>query len=124
MEDEPDGSVRSQVRAMRAGGWLWKTLVFVAGLFFVTLGIGAVVLPGPFSIPPILLGLWIWSTEFAWAERLRVRAAVKARIAWEAAKQRPVSSAAATLAGLALLVVGLVLVRRYDVVERVLDVLR
>jgi hypothetical protein len=82
-----------------------------------------VVLPGPLTIPPVLLGLWLWSTEFAWAERLRLRTAVKARAALEAARQRPVHSAAATFAGLLLLVAGLVALRRYDIVDRVIDAL-
>ena len=84
------------------------------------LGLVLVILPGPLTIPPVLFGLWLWSTEFAWAERLRARAAIRGRAALEAAKQRPVHSAAATFAGLLLLVAGLVALRKYDIVDRVI----
>jgi hypothetical protein len=121
---EPTGPEwRTRARGTRAGSLLWKIMVLLVGGFFIALGLVLVVLPGPLTIPPGLLGLWIWSTEFAWAERLRLRAAVKARAALEAAKQRPVHSAAATFAGLLLLVVGLVLARKYDIVNRVIDAL-
>jgi hypothetical protein len=112
---------RSRLRASATGSLLWKVLVLLVGGLFIALGLVLVVLPGPLTIPPVLLGLWIWSTEFAWAERLRVRAAVKARAALEAAKQRPVHSAAATFAGLLLLVVGLVAMRKYEIVDRLIN---
>src|SRR3954452_794668 len=98
---------RVRLRATRAGSWLLKLAVLVVGGLFIALGLVLVVLPGPLTIPPILFGLWIWSTECAGAERLRARAAVRGRAALQAAKERPVHSAAATLAGLVLLVVGL-----------------
>jgi len=44
--------------------------VFAAGLLFIVARIALAVLPGPLTIPPVLLGLWIWSTEFEWAHRL------------------------------------------------------
>jgi hypothetical protein len=109
------------MRATGPGAVLLKLLVLLVGGLFIALGLVLVVLPGPLTIPPVLFGLWIWSTEFAWAERLRLRAAVKGRAALEAARRRPVHSAAATLAGLVLLVAGLVALRRYDIVGRVID---
>ena len=112
---------RSRIRATRSGSLLWKLLVLLVGGLFIALGLLLVVLPGPLTIPPVLLGLWIWSTEFAWAERLRLRAAVKARAALEAAKQRPVQSAAATFAGLLVLAVVLVAASRYDIAGRLRD---
>ncbi|MDT7572059.1 MAG: hypothetical protein QOE05_2233 [Actinomycetota bacterium] len=114
---------RSRLRATPAGSLLLKIAVLLVGGLFIALGLVLVVLPGPLTIPPVLLGLWIWSTEFAWAERLRLRAAVRGRAALEAAKQRPVQSAAATFAGLLLLVVALLVVRKYDIVDRVIDAL-
>jgi hypothetical protein len=121
---EPTGPAwRSRLRENPTGALLWKVLVLLVGGVFIALGLVLVVLPGPLTIPPVLLGLWIWSTEFAWAERLRMRAAVKARAALEAAKQRPVHAAAATFAGLLLLVVGLVAISKYELVDRLIDAL-
>lgn len=115
---------RTRLRASPSGSLLWKVLVLLVGGLFITLGLVLVVLPGPLTIPPVLLGLWIWSTEFAWAERLRLRAAVKARAALDASRQRPVHSAAATFAGVLLIVAVLVVMRRYDVVDRLIDLVR
>jgi hypothetical protein len=113
--------LRSRLRTTTAGSLFWKLIVFLIGALFIALGLVLIVLPGPLTIPPVLFGLWLWSTEFAWAERLRVRAAVKGRLALEAAKERPVHSVVATFAGLALLVAGVLAVRKYDIVDRVID---
>jgi hypothetical protein len=118
---EVDGSGwRARLRATPAGALVLKSIVLVVGGVFISLGLVLVVLPGPLTIPPVLLGLWIWSTEFAWAERLRVRAAAQGRLAMQAARQRPVHSVVATISGLLLLVAGLWAARRYDIVDRVL----
>jgi hypothetical protein len=114
---------REIVRATRGGSLLLKVVVFLVGLAFIVLGLALVVLPGPLTIPPVLLGLWIWSTEFAWAERLRASAAEKGRTAAQAARRKPVHSTAVTLSGLLLLAVGLVAVRRYGLVDRLIDAL-
>jgi hypothetical protein len=109
------------LRITTARSVFWKVVVFLVGALFIALGLVLIVLPGPLTIPPVLFGLWLWSTEFAWAERLRLRAAAQGRAALAAAKQRPVHSAAATIAGLALLVGGVLALRRYDIVDRVID---
>jgi hypothetical protein len=98
---------------------LLQAIVFLAGAVFIALGIVLVVLPGPLTIPPVLLGLYIWSTEFEWAERLRLRAAGKGRVAWEATRRRPIHATVVTLAGLVALAAGLVAVSRYEIVDRV-----
>lgn len=102
---------------------LRRVALFVAGLLLIILGLVLIVLPGPLTIPPMLLGLWIWSTEFGWAERLRARAAVKGHAAWRAARRRPVHTAAVTLGGIALLVVAVVGIRRYELVDRLMGAL-
>lgn len=112
---------RSRLRSTPAGSLLLKVIVLLVGGLFIALGLVLVVLPGPLTIPPVLFGLWIWSTEFAWAERLRVRAAARGRLALDAARRRPVQSAAATASGLVLLVVAILAMRRYDIVDRVID---
>ena len=120
MTESGEASLRRRLRASAAGSLFWKLVIFMLGALFIALGLALIVLPGPLTIPPVLLGLWLWSTEFAWAERLRARAAAQARAALAAAKERPVHSAAVTAAGLLMLAVGLVAMRRYDIVDRVI----
>lgn len=74
--------------------------MFVLGLLFIALGLALAVLPGPLTIPPVLVGLWIWSTEFRFAERLFESFKDKARQAWAHAKRHPRSSSAITVGGL------------------------
>ena len=109
---------RMRLRATRLGSWLLKGIVFVVGSVFILLGLVLVVLPGPLTIPPVLLGVYIWSTEFAWADRLKVRVSLQGALAWQAARRRPVHATAASLSGLLLLVAGVVALRRYDVLDR------
>ena len=54
-------------------------------------------LPGPLTIPPVLLGLWIWSTEFEWAHRFFRPFKEKGKDAWAHAKRHPVSSTVLTV---------------------------
>jgi uncharacterized protein (TIGR02611 family) len=49
-----------------------RTALFVIGLVIVLFGVALLVLPGPGGLM-ILLGLSVWSIEFAWARRLRRR---------------------------------------------------
>src|ERR1700709_1180504 len=85
----PDAGWRARVRAKPGGAHALKVGVFLLGLFFIVLGGVAIVLPGPLTIPPILIGLLIWSTEFAWAGRLLDRAKAAAQDAWDQARKRP-----------------------------------
>ena len=112
---------RDRLRRSRTGSWLLHGLVFVTGAVFIALGAVLIVLPGPLTIPPVLLGLYIWSTEFSWAERLRDRTAEKGRLAWAAARRRPLHASAATATGLLLLGAGVVAAKKYDVVDRVMS---
>jgi hypothetical protein len=113
---------RAALRSTPGGALLLKGLVFAVGLAFVLLGLVLIVAPGPLTIPPILLGLWIWSTEFAWADRQLDRAKASARVAWEDAQRRPVVSAVVTGGGLIALGVGIWLVARYELVARAREV--
>ena len=73
------GSWRDRVRSKPGLATAYRVAVFFAGLLFVLLGLALTVLPGPLTIPPILVGLWVWSTEFEWARRFFVAFRRKAR---------------------------------------------
>ena len=112
------GSFRDRIH--RNAGLLlpWRIAVFVLGLLFVLLGIALTALPGPLTIPPVLVGLWIWSTEFEWAARFFATFARKARDAWRHARQHPVSSLAVTGSGLAAAGVAFWAVGHYRLVDQ------
>ncbi len=111
---------RARLRRTPGGAQLLQVLVFVVGLAFVLLGCALVVAPGPLTIPPILLGLYIWSTEFAWADRWLERAKRSAQAAWRDARRRPVLSALVTVGGLVALGVAVWAIGRYELVSRLL----
>jgi hypothetical protein len=46
-----------------------KTIVLVVGSTLIIVGSLLVVLPGPFTLPLIILGLFVLGLEFAWARR-------------------------------------------------------
>lgn len=112
------GTFRARVHAHRGTALAWRVGVFLAGLVCVAIGIALTVLPGPLTIPPIVLGLWVWSTEFAWARALFATARRKARETWAHARQHPVSSAAVTVGGLALAGVAVWAVGHFQLVDR------
>ena len=66
---------------------LWKTLprsvrqliVLVIGSTLILIGLALIVLPGPFTMPLVILGLFVLAIEFAWAESLLTRAKNHAR---------------------------------------------
>lgn len=97
----PREGLRARIRSKPGLGHAYRIGVFVVGLLFIALGFALAVLPGPLTIPPVLLGLWIWSTEFRWAERLFESFERKGRETWAHAERHPVSSAAITVGGLA-----------------------
>lgn len=114
---DPD-SWRGRIRANPGTHLAWRIGVFTVGLLFVLLGLALTVLPGPLTIPPVLAGLWVWSTEFDWARRFFAAFRRKATAAWRHARQHPVSSLAVTVGGLAA--AGLVFwaVGRFQLVDR------
>jgi len=95
-------SWRSRLRQRSVLGPLWRGAVFLAGLLCILAGVVLTVLPGPLTIPPILLGLYVWSTEFTWARRLFGVFRTKARQAWKHARRHPLRAGACTLGGLLL----------------------
>lgn len=92
---------RDRVRAQPGLSHSYRVAVFIVGLVFIVGGFALAVLPGPLTIPPVLIGLWIWSTEFRFAHRLFEAFKEKAREAWAHAQRHPVSSVLITVGGLA-----------------------
>jgi uncharacterized membrane protein YbaN (DUF454 family) len=99
--DVPRGSWRERVRSKPGLSHAYRVGVFAVGLLFIALGFALAVLPGPLTIPPVLIGLWIWSTEFRFAQRIFESFQRKAHDAWQHAKAHPISSTAITIGGLA-----------------------
>ncbi|WP_104525043.1 PGPGW domain-containing protein [Blastococcus atacamensis] len=116
-ELEP-GSFRARVHGNPGTAIAWRVAVFTAGLLLVMLGVALTVLPGPLTIPPVLAGLWVWSTEFDWARRFFASFRRKAVAAWRHAKQHPVSSLAITVGGLAAAGVAFWAVGHFQLVDR------
>ena len=112
------GSLRERVHAKPATALAWRIGVFIVGLLCMALGLALSVLPGPLTIPPVLLGLWVWSTEFDWARRVFATFARKARETWKHARQHPVSSAAVTFGGLAAAAAVFWAVGHFELVDR------
>jgi hypothetical protein len=114
----PRGSFRDRMRSRPGTRLVWRAGVFLAGLLCIAAGGALVVLPGPLTIPPIILGLWVWSTEFEWAHRFFAVWKKKGQDAWRHAKRHVVSSSIVTGGGLVLAGVALWAVLHYDLVDR------
>jgi hypothetical protein len=114
---------RAKIRSKPGIGQLYRVAVFVVGLLFVLAGVALAALPGPLTIPPVLLGLYIWSTEFRWARKLFVSFQRKGKQAWAHAKAHPASSAAITIGG--LIAAGAVFwaVGHFDLVDKARDLI-
>jgi len=117
----PRDSWRTRVRAKPGLRHVYRAGVFLAGLIFVILGFALAALPGPLTIPPVLFGLWIWSTEFRWAQKLFQSFRRKGMAAWAHAKAHPVSSAAITVGGIAAAIAAFWAVQHFDLIARARD---
>jgi hypothetical protein len=114
----PRDSWRDRTRRKPGIGQAYRVGVFVLGLAFIALGIALAVLPGPLTIPPVLIGLYIWSTEFSWAHRLFESFRAKGQDAWRHAKAHPVSSTIITVGGVLLAAVVIWAVYHFHLVMR------
>lgn len=113
----PDHGWRDRIRSKPGLRECYRVAVFAAGLLCIVAGVALAVLPGPLTIPPILLGLWIWSTEFRFARRFFDAFKAKAREAWAHAKAHPVSSACITVGGLLAAGAAVWAVQYFDLVD-------
>lgn len=114
----PRDSLRHRLRSKPGIGQAYRVGIFVVGLLCIALGFALAVFPGPLTIPPVLLGLWIWSTEFAFAERFFESFKGKARDAWAHAKRHPRSSIAITLGGLIVAGAAMWAIGHYELVAK------
>jgi uncharacterized protein (TIGR02611 family) len=64
-----------------------RTALFFIGAVIVVLGIVLLVLPGP-GLGMIFVGVSVWSIEFHWARRLRVRVQSHVRQASDSMRRR------------------------------------
>jgi hypothetical protein len=112
------GSFRDRMRRRSHTRIAWRVSIFLAGLLCILAGFALVVLPGPLTIPPIIVGLWIWSTEFEWAHRFFSIWKEKGQDAWDHAKRHPVSSTAITIGGLVAAAVAIWAVLYFDLMDR------
>ena len=119
----PQHGFRNRIRSKPGLAQAWRVGVFVVGLLCVAVGVALAVLPGPLTIPPVLLGLWIWSTEFDWAQRLFATFRQKAKDTWAHAKRHPTSSILITIGGLVAAAAAVWAVGHFDVVERLQDLI-
>ncbi|MGB8652244.1 MAG: PGPGW domain-containing protein [Mycobacteriales bacterium] len=115
--------LRDRVRRLPAGELVVRVSVFLLGAAFIALGAVLVVLPGPLTIPPMLLGVFIWSLEFEFARALLERVQVHAQAAWDAARAKPWRTALVTGTGLVLAVGAVVLALRWGVLDQAREVL-
>jgi drug/metabolite transporter (DMT)-like permease len=95
-----------------------RVVVFVAGLLLIMFGLVLIVLPGPLTIPPILLGVWLWSLEFEFARRLLRPIKKQGAAAWEAAQEKPVHTTLVTVLGLVGAAFLIWAALRYDLLDR------
>ncbi len=116
--DVPKGGFRDRMRNKPGIGQAYRAGVFIVGLLFIALGGVLIVLPGPLTIPPVVLGLYIWSTEFEFADRLFDKFREEGRQAWEHAKRKPVSSTFITVGGLVAAGFAIWAVTKYDLIEK------
>ena len=119
----PRGGLRDRIRAKPGLRHAYRLGVFLVGLLCIAFGLALAVLPGPLTIPPILLGLWIWSTEFRFAQRIFESFKRRARDAWAHAKRHPRSSLAITLGGLVAAAAVIWAVSYFDLVAKLKDVI-
>ncbi|CAB4668007.1 MAG: hypothetical protein F2653_00935 [Actinobacteria bacterium] len=59
---------------------LRKTIVSVFGFTLIAIGGVLLILPGPFTLPPVIAGLFILALEFTWARSLLTKAQDSAKM--------------------------------------------
>jgi hypothetical protein len=82
--------MRSQLAARwaRVPATVRKPVVTTVGVGLIGVGAVAVVLPGPWTIPPIVAGLAVLGTEYPWAHAASARITSSARKAARRMRRR------------------------------------
>ena len=91
---------RERVKSRPGTRYAYQALVFLLGLLLILACLGLwTVLPAPLAVPPMLLGVWIWSTEFPFANRLLKWLKERAQAGRDYAKKHPVRFGLMTVGG-------------------------
>lgn len=91
---------REQVKSKRATRYAYRAGVFLLGLLVILACLGLwTFLPAPLAIPPMLIGVLIWSTEFRFADRLLGWLKDRAQAGRDYAKKHPVRFGLMTAGG-------------------------
>lgn len=110
--------VRARIRRTPVVAQMYRLGVLLVGGLLIAAGLALAVLPGPLTIPPVLLGLWIWSTEFRFARRLLEIMRVRAGAALLHARAHLVRSTIITAVGLVGAAVAVGVIRHYELLAR------
>ena len=116
--------LRDRVRRLPAGEVIVRSIVFLLGAVLIATGLALSVLPGPLTIPPVLLGVLVWSLEFDFAQRWLDRVEGPAQQAWEQAKAHPVRTAVISGGGIVAAVALTTLALQQDWAGAVADQVR
>jgi hypothetical protein len=82
---------RDRVKSKRGTRYAYQAGVFLVGLLVILACLGLwTFLPAPLAVPPMLIGVWIWSTEFPFADGLLDWLKDKAQAGRDYAKKHPV----------------------------------
>ena len=99
----PPGAGRSRwwswFRESRNRHLLFRTGVFLVGLLLILVGAAMWLVSVLLAVPPVFVGLWVWSREFRWGHRLFAAFLGQARSLWSRVKARPVRWAFITAGG-------------------------
>ena len=98
---------KNRVKAKRGTRYAYQAAVFLLGLLVILACLGLwTTLPAPLAIPPMLIGVWIWSTEFPFAGRLLAWLKDQAQAGRDNAGKHPVKFGLVTAAGLLVAAAG------------------
>ena len=78
---------------------LLRVGVFVVGLLLILVGVVMWLVSALLAVPPVFVGLWLWSREFHWGHRLFKAFLGRARSLSSRVKARPMRWAVVTVAG-------------------------
>jgi hypothetical protein len=106
----PPGVSRSRwwswFRENRGRHRLFRVGVFVVGLILVLVGGAMWLVSLLLAVPPVFVGLWVWSREFHWGHRLFRSFLRRAASLWSRVRSRPVRWAVITLGGVGVACAG------------------